>query len=406
MHNSNLIPSQNLAASATETDDAPIIRYIRKLLADSIDAGVSDIHFEPYEKHYRIRCRLDGILYEKLTVPTNLANKITACIKIMAQLDISERRMPQDGRFKMTSLTNKTVDLRVSTCPMIYGEKIVLRILDASQTLLAIDNLGLENTQQKLLLNFIQKPQGIILVTGPTGSGKTVTLYTALTLLNATAVNIASVEDPVEIYLHGINQVNVNPKIGLSFATVLRALLRQDPDIIMLGEMRDQETAEIGIKAAQTGHLVLSTLHTNSAAETIIRLTNIGIPHYNIATAVTLIIAQRLMRRLCGKCKIAVTLSAAQWLAESGNVINTENITVYAAQGCEYCTAGYKGRIGIFEMLPISTSITQLILQNADAITIAQQARAEGMQTLREIALTKVTQGMTTLVEMHRVISG
>lgn len=374
-------------------DEAPIVRYVHKILLDAIHKHASDIHFEPYEKDYQIRFRIDGLLYVIANLPSHYASRITTRLKIMADLDIAERRVPQDGRFKISLKQRQKIDFRVSTCPTIYGEKIVLRILDSNKNILQIDHLGFSSIQKNIFDAALNKPQGMILVTGPTGSGKTLTLYTALNILNKTSVNISTVEDPVEIHLPGVNQVNINSKAGLTFANVLRSFLRQDPDIVMLGEIRDLETAEIAIKAAQTGHLVLSTLHTNSAVESLVRLANMGVASYNIATAITLIIAQRLVRKLCDLCKKAIKIPAFQ---ES----------IYQAVGCDACTNGYQGREGIFELLAVTENITQLILNNCDSLTLLKHAQHEGMQTLRESGISKVKKGITSLEEINRVING
>jgi len=362
-------------------DDAPIIRYVNKILLEAVQKNASDIHFEPYEDHYRIRFRLDGLLYEIANPPFNLANRIATRLKILAHLDIAERRLPQDGRFKFTLPNQKVVDLRVSSCPTVHGEKIVLRLLNSHELTLFIDSLGFESEQQQLFLDAIKKSQGMILVTGPTGSGKTITLYTALNYLNTPAVNILTIEDPVEIHLAGINQVNIQTKTGLTFAHTLRAFLRQDPDTIMIGEIRDQETAEIAVKAAQTGHLVLSTLHTNNAIATLARLANLGISPYNIATSIQLIIAQRLVRRLCDHCKILIN-------------------NFYEPHGCEQCTHGYKGRIGIFEILPMTEAISESVMRGSSPVDIANAAL---MMSLRETGMNKVKQGLTSLTEINRV---
>jgi type IV pilus assembly protein PilB len=395
--------TNNLSTEINKIDDAPIVRYIQKVLLDAVHSRVSDVHFEPYEKHYRIRTRRDGILYDIANPSSNLANRITARLKIMAQLDIAERRVPQDGRFKLPIAEMRSTDFRVSILPTVHGEKIVVRILDPSNTALTIETLGLDTQQEQLFCQAINKPHGMILVTGPTGSGKTVTLYTALSKLNTPAVNISTVEDPVEIHLHGLNQININLKTGLTFATVLRALLRQDPDIIMVGEMRDLETAEIGIQAAQTGHLVLSTLHTNSAVETLTRLVNMGVPAYNIATSVALIMAQRLVRCLCEQCKKIITVPDIE-LARAGFAQHDlADLKIYAPVGCEHCTHGYKGRLGIFELLPVTTTIGEIIMRGGSSLDIATQARIEGMCTLREAGLQKVKKGITSLAEINRM---
>jgi type IV pilus assembly protein PilB len=385
------------------TEDAAVVQYVHQIMASAIQKGTSDIHIEPYEKHYRVRFRIDGVLYE-IPIPNNMsANRITARLKIMAQLDIAERRLPQDGRFNLHLPLSSNFDFRLSTCPTINGEKIVIRILDPSTATLTINTLGLEPAQEIIFHSALSKPHGMVLVTGPTGSGKTITLYSAINKLNTTSTNISTVEDPVEIYLAGINQVNVNPKIGLNFAAVLRAFLRQDPDIIMVGEMRDLETAEIGIHAAQTGHLVLSTLHTNSAFETLTRLINMGIPHYNLATSISLIVAQRLVRRLCDHCKKTITIPISELLRMGFIKDDLLNLTIYSPVGCQHCTQGYKGRVGIFEMLPVTEKISTAILDNNNILEISRLARLDGMQLLREIGLQKVKQGITSLEEINRI---
>jgi type IV pilus assembly protein PilB len=372
-----------------ERDDAPIVSFVRHILLNAIKKGASDIHFEPYEQTYRVRYRQDGILYPIATPPLSLGGHIASRIKVMSQLDIAERRMPQDGRFKLTLTSRKkAVDFRISTCPTVNGEKIVMRILDSSIATVEIDTLGYESFQKDIFLSALQKPQGMILVTGPTGSGKTLSLYTALKILNKPEVNISTVEDPVEIHLEGINQVNINLKTGFTFATALKTFLRQDPDIIMVGEMRDFETADIGVKAAQTGHLVLSTLHTNSAAETITRLMHMGIAPYNIATSITLVIAQRLIRKLCPACKRPDDMSADGF---------------YIPVGCEQCYQGYKGRTGIYELLPMTSTLSEAILQGASSLEINRLALQSGMQSLHSSALNKARAGITSLAEIHRV---
>ncbi len=385
-------------------NNAPMINYVCQTIFNAIDKQASDIHFEPYEKVMRIRLRIDGLLYESANITIQSAHQIIAIIKVMAQLDVTEKRLPQDGRFKLENKKYHAYDFRLNTCPTIYGEKAVVRILNSSHHTLSIDMLGLENLQKKIFLEAMSKPQGMILVTGPTGSGKTVTLYTALSLLNNNKINISTVENPVEVYLTGTNQININQKIGLNFATVLRALLRQDPDVIMVGEIRDIETAEIALQAAQTGHMVLSTLHTNNAAETLSRLISMGIPHYNIAASLSLIIAQRLVRRLCIHCKKAISLpenilKELDILKHHFSIIN-----LYAPQGCEQCQNGYKGRIGIFELLPVTSLINRMILEKDHPITIAQQAQQEGMHSLRVMGLQKVCEGLTSLQELDRVV--
>lgn len=389
--------------SATEVDDAPIVKYVNKMLLDAIRGGASDIHFEPYEKIYRVRYRTDGILKEISRPSIKLAPKISARVKIMAQLDISERRIPQDGRIKMKLSKTKAIDFRVNTLPTLWGEKIVLRILDPSQAKLGIDVLGYEEDQKQLYMDALAQPQGMILVTGPTGSGKTVSLYTGLNILNTPGINISTAEDPAEINLEGINQVNVNTKVGLGFAEALRAFLRQDPDVIMVGEIRDLETANIAIKAAQTGHLVLSTLHTNSAAETLTRMMNMGVPAFNIATSVSLIIAQRLGRRLCS-CKQPADVPKDVLLKEgfTQEQIDT-GFTLYRPKGCDKCTNGYKGRVGIYEVVKITEELASMIMEEASSIKIAKQAQAEGFRNLRQSALLKVMEGVTSLEEANRV---
>ncbi|MCG7199101.1 type IV-A pilus assembly ATPase PilB [Marinobacter pelagius] len=392
------------AVSPTEVDDAPIVKYVNKMLLDAIRGGASDIHFEPYEKTYRVRYRTDGILKEVSRPSIKLAPKISARVKIMAQLDISERRIPQDGRIKMKLSKTKAIDFRVNTLPTLWGEKIVLRILDPSQAKLGIDVLGYEEDQKQMYLEALEQPQGMILVTGPTGSGKTVSLYTGLNILNTAERNISTAEDPAEINLEGINQVNVNNKVGLGFAEALRAFLRQDPDVIMVGEIRDLETANIAIKAAQTGHLVLSTLHTNSAAETLTRMMNMGVPAFNIATSVSLIIAQRLGRRLCNSCKQPADVPKDVLLKEgfTQEQIDT-GFTLYRPKGCDKCNGGYKGRVGIYEVVRITDELANMIMEEASSIQIAKQAQAEGFQNLRQSALLKVIQGVTSLEEANRV---
>ena len=393
-------------AETNSEDDAPIVKYINKVLVDAVRKGASDLHFEPYEKKYRIRFRIDGILYEIATPPVNLANRFSARLKVMARLDIAERRLPQDGRIKLRLAKNKSIDLRVSTLPTMWGEKVVLRILDSSAASLNIEMLGFDDKQKQLYLDTLAKPQGMILVTGPTGSGKTVSLYTGLNILNTSELNISTAEDPVEINLPGINQVQINPKAGLSFASALRSFLRQDPDVVMVGEIRDLETAEIAIKAAQTGHLVLSTLHTNSAAETLTRLLNMGVPAFNVASSVTLIMAQRLARRLCPHCKQSHHIPDSE-LLEMGYTQQevSEGITLYKPVGCEECSNGYKGRVGIYEMLPMSENIANLIMEGGNSLQIADMAIKEGMMTLYRSGLEKARMGITSLAEVNRVTS-
>ena len=391
--------------TTVDVDEAPVVRYINKILVDAINSDVSDIHFEPYEKTYRIRYRQDGILNEKAAPPINLAPRLASRLKVMARLNIAERRIPQDGRIKLKISQHKAIDFRVNTCPTLYGEKVVLRILDSSTAQVGVDILGFEDDQKRLFLEAINKPYGMILVTGPTGSGKTVSLYSALNLLNEPGVNISTAEDPVEIQVTGINQVNINEATGLDFASSLRAFLRQDPDIIMVGEIRDLETGEIAVKAAQTGHLVLSTLHTNDAPQTLTRLANMGIPPYNIASSVNLIMAQRLARRLCEHCKQPEDLPKTALLEEGfseGEV--AEGLTIYKPTGCDKCNNGYKGRIGIFEIMPVSEGIGQLIMENGNAIQLKEQAIKEGYYyDLRTAGLLKVKNGITSLEEINRV---
>lgn len=390
-------------SAVSDAEDAPVVRFINKLLLEAINAGASDLHFEPYEAIYRIRFRQDGILYENTTPPVVLGPKLAARLKVMSRMDISERRVPQDGRFKMKIGPQRTVDFRVSTCPTLFGEKVVMRILDPSSTKLDVDELGFEDFQKELFLKTIAKPQGMLIVTGPTGSGKTVTLYTGLNILNTSERNISSCEDPVEINLPGINQVNVNVKAGLTFAVALRAFLRQDPDVIMVGEIRDLETAEIAIKAAQTGHMVLSTLHTNSAADSLTRLINMGIPSYNLATSVSLVIAQRLVRKLCPFCKTKIEVPEHALLDAGFTKEEIANLTLYGPKGCEKCTEGFKGRMAIYEMLPVSPAISTIIMAGGNAIDLYNQATKEGMWDLQKSGRHKVALGLTSLDEVTRV---
>ncbi len=389
-----------------DVDDTPIVRFVNKVMLDAINKKASDIHFEPYEKTYRCRFRVDGILEEIASPPRNLAPRITARLKVMARLDISERRVPQDGRIKMNLSKKRSIDFRVNTCPTLWGEKIVMRILDPTSATLGIDALGYEEDQKQLYLNALSKPYGLILITGPTGSGKTVSLYTGLNILNTPDRNISAAEDPAEINMPGINQVNVNPKVGLTFASALRAFLRQDPDIIMVGEIRDLETAEIAIKAAQTGHLVLSTLHTNDAPQTLTRLSNMGVPPYNIASAVSLIIAQRLARKLCEQCKVPDDVPK-EALIEEGfleSEFEPGKLKIFKANGCDQCNnSGYKGRIGIFQVLAISEKMGNLIMENGNAIQLAAQAKKEGFPDLRDSGLEKVRASILSLEELNRV---
>ncbi len=384
-------------------DETPIVRFVNKILVDAIREGASDIHFEPYEKAYRVRFRTDGILREIVRPPQNLSGRLAARLKVMSQMDISERRMPQDGRIKMKLSKKRAIDFRVNTLPCLFGEKIVLRILDPSSAQMGIDLLGYEPEQKDMYMAALEQPQGMILVTGPTGSGKTVSLYTGLNILNTPDVNISTAEDPVEINLEGINQCHVNPKVGLTFAEALRSFLRQDPDIIMVGEIRDLETAEISIKAAQTGHMVMSTLHTNSAAETITRLLNMGVPSFNLATSVNLIIAQRLARRLCKECKAPADIPREALLEVGYLEEDLEGSSLFKAVGCSKCSAGYKGRVGIYEVVRITPPLARIIMEEGNSIEIAEQARKEGFNDLRRSALRKAAAGDTSLEEVNRV---
>lgn len=401
------ISSEDLDDDDTEEgskDDAPVVRFVNKIILDAVQKGASDLHFEPYEKFYRIRFRQDGILVDVANPPITLASRITARLKIMSSLDISERRIPQDGRFKMRISSSRAIDFRVSTCPTVCGEKVVMRVLDPSSTKLGIEALGMNKDQQVHFGKIIKQPQGMILVTGPTGSGKTVTLYTALNILNEEDRNISTAEDPVEIKVIGINQVNIHPKAGLTFANTLRAFLRQDPDIIMVGEIRDLETAEIGIKAAQTGHMVLSTLHTNSAAETLTRLANMGVPAFNIAGSVSLIIAQRLCRKLCDLCKKPVTDTPNEALLELGyKQEELSDVTLFKPEGCNSCSHGYKGRLGLFEVMPVTKAIGRIIMEGGNSLEIEERAKEEGMETIRRSGLNQAKTGTTSLDEINRV---
>jgi len=386
-----------------DVEDAPIVRFVNKVLLDAIKKGASDIHFEPYEKSYRIRLRLDGYLKEIANPPVQLAVKLAARLKVMSRLDIAERRVPQDGRIKMRISKNRAIDFRVSTCPTLFGEKIVARILDPSSAMLGIDALGYEAVQRELYLQALAQPHGMILVTGPTGSGKTVSLYTGLNILNKEDTNISTAEDPAEINLPGVNQVNVNPKVGLTFASALRAFLRQDPDVIMVGEIRDLETAEIAIKAAQTGHLVLSTLHTNDAPKTLTRLIDMGVKPYAIATSVSLIIAQRLARKLCNNCKAPIEMPPEALLKEGYTEEEVDQgIKIYKPVGCGSCTDGYKGRTGLYQVMPVSEEIQRIILQEGNAVDIAAQSAVEGIWDLRRSGLEKAKTGITSLDEVNQ----
>ncbi|WP_371877170.1 type IV-A pilus assembly ATPase PilB [Ferrimonas balearica] len=385
-------------------DDAPIVVFLNKIMAEAIRKGASDLHFEPYENEYRIRFRIDGMLHTVNTPPVALGPRLSARIKVMSKLDLAERRLPQDGRIKLKVGKKTMIDFRVSTLPTLYGEKVVMRILDSSAAKLNIDILGFSEAQKDLYLKNLHRPQGMILVTGPTGSGKTVSLYTGLNILNTEERNISTAEDPVEINLPGINQVQIHPKAGLSFASALRAFLRQDPDIVMVGEIRDLETAEIAVKAAQTGHLVMSTLHTNSAAETLTRMLNMGVPAYNIASSVNLIMAQRLCRKLCPKCRQPESIPHEELLREgfSPGQLHCQP-TIYRAVGCDACTDGYKGRVGLYELMAMSKAISDLIMNNGSSLELEAQANREGMIGLRHSGLLKVLEGVTSLAEVNRV---
>lgn len=386
-----------------DPDDAPVVRFVNKVLLDAIKKGASDIHFEPYEKEFRIRYRNDGMLHEIASPPINLAARIAARLKVMSRMDIAERRVPQDGRIKLEISKQRAIDFRVNTCPTLFGEKIVLRILDPTSARIGIERLGFEPEQRVNFLEAINKPYGMILVTGPTGSGKTVTLYTGLNILNTSDQNISTVEDPVEITVPGINQVNVNVKTGLTFAEALRAFLRQDPDIIMVGEIRDLETAEIAVKAAQTGHLVLSTLHTNDAPQTLNRLMQMGIPPFNIAASVLLILAQRLARRLCEYCKKPLDLPPETLLEAGFKEDDLDGLVVYGPGECENCVKGYKGRVGIYQVMPITETLSRIILEGANVTRIAEQSALEGIDDLRASGLKKVKAGVTSLAEVDRI---
>ncbi len=386
-----------------DVDDAPVVRFVNKMLLDAINSGASDIHFEPYEKTFRVRLRQDGMLHEVASPPVNIASRLTARIKVMSRMNIAERRVPQDGRIKMKLSRNRSIDFRVNTCPTLYGEKVVLRILDPASAQLGIEALGFDPVQKTMFETALKKPYGMILVTGPTGSGKTVSLYTGLNMLNSEDVNISTAEDPVEIQVAGINQVNVNVKTGLTFASALRAFLRQDPDIVMVGEIRDLETAEIAVKAAQTGHLVLSTLHTNDAPQTLTRLANMGIPPFNIASSVILIMAQRLARRLCEHCKVEDDLPKEALIEEGFKAEEIKELTIYKAVGCDRCTNGYKGRVGIFQIMPISSEMEKLVMEGGNSLQLEAQSKLEGILTLREAGLNKVRSGVTSLEDINRV---
>ncbi|MBF4558719.1 type IV-A pilus assembly ATPase PilB [Pseudomonas sp. p50] len=391
------------AIAGQDADDAPVVRFVHKMLLDAIKSGSSDLHFEPYEKTYRVRMRTDGMLREVAKPPIQLAGRIAARLKVMASLDISERRRPQDGRIKMRLSKSKSIDFRVNTLPTLWGEKVVIRILDPSSAQMGIDALGYEPAQKDLYMAALRQPQGMILVTGPTGSGKTVSLYTGLNILNTVDINISTAEDPVEINMEGVNQVNVNPKQGLDFAQALRSFLRQDPDVIMVGEIRDLETAEIAIKAAQTGHLVLSTLHTNSAAETLTRLHNMGVQGFNIATSVSLIIAQRLARKLCSHCKKPIDIPREALLKEGFPEERIGSFTIFEPVGCDLCNNGYKGRVGIYEVVKNTPALQHLIMAEGNSLEIDIQMRKDGFDDLRTSGLQKAMQGITSLEEINRV---
>ena len=391
----------------TAEDEAPIVKYINKLLVDAIRMGASDLHFEPYEKSYRVRYRVDGVLRTITNPPLQLASRLASRLKVMSRMDISEKRVPQDGRIKLKLSKTKAIDFRVNSLPTLFGEKLVLRILDPSSAMLGIDALGYEEKQKALFMEALEKPQGMLLITGPTGSGKTVSLYTGLNILNTESSNISTAEDPVEINLEGINQVNVNLKAGLSFSVALKSFLRQDPDIIMVGEIRDLETAEIAIKAAQTGHMVMSTLHTNSAPETLTRLRNMGVPSFNIATSVNLVIAQRLARRLCNHCKAPVEIPR-QSLLEMGFTeqdLSNPDLQIFQPVGCNECREGYKGRVGIYEVMKVTPEISKIIMEDGNALQIAAASEKLGFDNLRRSGLIKVINGLTSLQEINRVTS-
>ena len=391
--------------SEDDVNDAPIVKFVNKLLLDGINRGASDIHIEPYEKFCRVRYRIDGMLHEVAQPPLALAGRLAARMKILSRLDIAERRVPQDGRIKLRISKNRSIDFRVSTLPTLFGEKVVARILDPSSASLGIEKLGYEPEQQRLFLEAIHRPYGMVLVTGPTGSGKTVSLYTAVNILNTSETNISTAEDPVEINLAGINQVNINDKAGLNFAAALKSFLRQDPDIILVGEIRDLETAEIAIKAAQTGHMVLSTLHTNDAPKTLSRLVNMGVAPFNIASAVLLIVAQRLARRLCPNCKKLVNIPKEALLKAGFKETDLRDLKIYGPNpdGCDSCSHGYKGRVGVYQVMPISEGISSIIMRGGNALDIEMQAKKDGIPDLRESALKKVRDGLTSLEEVERI---
>jgi type IV pilus assembly protein PilB len=410
LENLDIVADDDVKAAAAAggeegVNDAPIVKFVNKILMDAINKGASDIHIEPYEKEYRVRYRMDGVLHEVAKPPLQLAPRIGARVKILSRLDIAERRVPQDGRIKMRISKNRAIDFRVSTLPTLWGEKVVLRILDPTSATLGVEKLGFDDDQKQNFMEAISRPQGMVLVTGPTGSGKTVTLYTAINLLNTPDTNISTAEDPVEINLAGINQVNINEKAGLDFSSALRAFLRQDPDVIMVGEIRDLETAEIAIKAAQTGHLVLSTLHTNDAPGTLTRLVNMGVAPFNIASSVHLIIAQRLGRRLCPACKRPVDIPKEALLKAGFKPADVGAFTLYEPVGCESCNNGYKGRVGIYQVMPVSEATGEIIMRGGNQLDIEAQARKEGILDLRESGLRKVRDGVTSLAEVEAVTS-
>ena len=388
------------------TDDTPVVRFINKMLMDAIRGNSSDLHFEPFEKSYRVRFRTDGVLHEVARPPVNLAPRISARLKVMSQMDISERRVPQDGRIKLKISKSKSIDFRVNTLPVLFGEKLCLRILDPSSAKMGIDALGYEEDQKALYLEALHRPQGMFLVTGPTGSGKTVSLYTGLNILNTPELNISTAEDPVEINLEGINQCPVNHKVGLDFGEALRSFLRQDPDIVMVGEIRDLETANISIKAAQTGHMVMSTLHTNSAPETITRLRNMGVPAFNLATSINIIVAQRLARRLC-VCKVKLDIPKAALIEKGFTEEDVDSgLEIYGPGECDRCSSGYRGRVGIYEVVKITPEISRIIMEDGNSIEIAEACAKEGFKNIFESAMVKVKNGLTSLEEVDRVTSG
>ncbi len=396
---------ENTSADISDTDDAPIVRFVQQMLLSAIKKGASDLHFEPYERTYRVRFRIDGVLQTMSKPPIQLAPKISARLKILGNLDISERRVPQDGRIKLRISRNKAIDFRMNTLPTLFGEKVVLRILDPSSAKMGIDALGYEEDQKQLFMDALARPQGMILVTGPTGSGKTVSLYTGINIVNQEGVNISTAEDPVEINLEGINQVNVNTRVGLDFSSALRAFLRQDPDVIMVGEIRDLDTASIAIKAAQTGHMVMSTLHTNSASETLTRLLNMGVPSFNLATTINVIIAQRLARRLCSQCKEPADIPEEVLRKEGFSDDMVREATLYRPVGCNACNKGYKGRVGIYEVVRITPAVSRIIMEEGNSLELDAQFRKEGFNDLRRSGLAKAAQGVTSLEEINRVTS-